>query len=400
MPITNDLPVTQNIPNQPPSLLDQEFDKLFIHVENLKLSLDDCEERGALHKLKVRIRKISDEKGTEEVRLSADLIELVVWQNDSFKQEASIRADQRVADILLREPWESAVPLWEQALRGEVLSRAEMHSFKDGAIRRLKAQVAALDLSGSKQGMMRRELETFITNLFHLVELKEEAKFTRRRNGFSVELDCFYEKFGEIPPDTRIPYDVGIVSNVGKVCFDVNVQNGSVKLNVHEHLRMCPVSEEKKESILESFSNMVIPDSLRAISRFLPAFIQKLLVGDGNGLRVWLRNKADESLGLVDGEIKYQEFTFFISKGYVSSDVHIRATRDDATDEQSLRARELGRQNLIANSYAERFARSAMNWGRMLLLPEGGNAKYINILFSPAEEGGRLTYFERSEKEE
>jgi hypothetical protein len=387
MTISNDPPINQLINSNQEEQLELEFAKLFTYVQHLKESLN---ESGELENLRTRIRKISNESDSSEDKLGADLIELLVRENASFKQEEVIRGEQKIIDILTLGTWEPSVSLWDKALKGDVISHLEMQELKGRAVRELDFFIGAMPLVDS----LRKELRQFITSLLHLIELKEKAKFTRIRGGFSIELSCFEERVAVIPSDSRVPYDVGILSEGRKLRFDVFTHGDKVKLNVNEHLRMWPVTEEKIESILESFSNMIIPNSFRSVSRFLPTFIQELLLGDGNGLRAWLRNKAEENLRLVDGEIIYREFSFFLSKGYFSNEVRMTATRNDAIDPESLRKRELSRQNLIANSYAERFARSAMNWGRMLLLPEGGNAKYINTLFAPAEEGGRLTYRE------
>lgn len=132
------------------------------------------------------------------------------------------------------------------------------------------------------------------------------------------------------------------------------------------HVYFQLVSEEKKQAILNTLVN-------------LPFFR--------------IRDKAKSNIDVADQRIELRKVVFFESS---EGEIRVRGERDPVPPEEEERIAKI-RENLFSELKHEQFAPSAVNWGKLILLPEvGANASLINILFgpkqNPEDKSGRLMW--------
>ena len=112
----------------------------------------------------------------------------------------------------------------------------------------------------------------------------------------------------------------------------------------------------------------------------------------------FIRNIAREQLTrtIYDPTIAYKEFSFF-TKPEEGEKVLIKASIDEPTSEAQRKTRATAKKDLELNLKNEYYARSAFNWGKMMMFPDlGADSSLINKLFRqkmvPSDENGRVNW--------
>ena len=228
-----------------------------------------------------------------------------------------------------------------------------------------QCKITSLSVAAIKQ-----EVSEMVDNLLFPVEFTGKLVVQPLRNGVEVRIPTSKVNVGEFPDNSRVPYDMRIEPKDGWITIQITTTEREIHLNVGSHLTMRRVSDDKIERIIKTLP-------------FFPFFI---------------RNIAREQLTrtIYDPTIAYKEFSFF-TKPEEGEKVLIKASIDEPTSEAQRKTRATAKKDLELNLKNEYYARSAFNWGKMMMFPDlGADSSLINKLFRqkmvPSDENGRVNW--------
>lgn len=219
-------------------------------------------------------------------------------------------------------------------------------------------------------------LINFIESLFHPIEMTDmlitppgSDTSKHEEKEFEVKITGAKDLEGEFHSDLCMAYNPELISKDGnlKLTFQFK-EKGEVLLDVHEHLRMRRLGDEGIKAVVEK------------IVEKAPWYAPGMVV----------RNIAENNMKMSEEDlvISYRCFTFFQDE---NGNVVVSATRDNNPLEDQEGVMEAIEKSLRDSlSWENSSNEFAMNWGKMMVLPEmGGKAQVINALFSPQVEGGQ-----------